>query len=62
MTMKRRHFLTTLAALFAAQRIAEAADAPTIQKVKLSDDEWKKRLPPAVRGASAQATERPVEP
>ena len=46
MTMKRRHFLTTLAALFAAQRVAEAADAPTIQKVKLSDDEWKKRLPP----------------
>jgi peptide-methionine (R)-S-oxide reductase len=46
MAMKRRHFLTTLAALFAAQRIAEAADAPTIQKVKFSDDEWKKRLPP----------------
>ena len=46
MTMKRRHFLTTLAALFAAQRLAEAADAPGIQKVKLSDDEWKKRLPP----------------
>ena len=60
MTMKRRYFLTTLAALFAAQRVAEAADAPTIQKVKLSDDEWKKRLPPeAYAVLRHEATERP---
>jgi peptide-methionine (R)-S-oxide reductase len=47
--MKRRHFITTLAALFAAHRMAEAAapnDPIKIEKVKLSDDEWKKRLSP----------------
>ena len=60
MGMKRRNFLTTLAALFAAQRIAEAADAPKIQKVKLSDDEWKKRLPPeAYAVLRHESTERP---
>ena len=49
MTMKRRQFIATLAALFAAHRAAEAA-APTdpvrIEKVKLSDAEWKKKLEP----------------
>ena len=46
--MKRRHFLTTFAAIFAAHRMAEAAptDPIKIEKLKLSDDEWKKRLAP----------------
>ena len=47
--MNRRHFVTSLAALFAAHRIAEAAGKPEdpirIEKLKLSDEEWKKRLP-----------------
>ena len=46
--MKRRTFVTSLAALFAAQRVA-AADPQSpakIEKLKLSDEEWKRRLPP----------------
>jgi peptide-methionine (R)-S-oxide reductase len=46
MSMKRRQFIATLAALFAAHRTAAAADPIKIEKVKLSDDEWKKRLEP----------------
>jgi peptide-methionine (R)-S-oxide reductase len=48
MGMKRRHFLTTLAAIFATHRMADAAptDPVKIEKLKLSDDEWKKRLAP----------------
>ena len=47
--MKRRNFLATFGALFATSRVATAADksvAGGIQKLKLSDDEWKKRLSP----------------
>ena len=56
--MQRRGFIAGLAGLFATYSIAEAADTkvtPTpalpqgggsIQKLKLSDDEWKKRLTP----------------
>jgi peptide-methionine (R)-S-oxide reductase len=45
--MQRRHFIATLAALFASER-AIAADKPAsgIQKVVLKDDEWKQRLTP----------------
>ena len=49
MTMKRRNFLTTLAGLFALTRVAVAADPQSpakIEKLVLSDDEWKKRLSP----------------
>jgi len=48
MSMKRRNFIATLATLFAAHRVAEAADPATvkIEKLKLSDADWKKRLPP----------------
>ena len=44
---KKPCFLGTLAALFGASQ-AMAADKPAsgIQKLKLSDDEWKKRLSP----------------
>ena len=48
--MKRRQFVIALSGLFAAHRIAEAAVNPTdpikIEKVVLSDAEWKKRLSP----------------
>ena len=46
--MNRRHFIATLGALFAMHR-AQAAnpDAPAkVEKLKLSDAEWKKRLAP----------------
>ena len=57
MSMNRRHFVATLAALFASQRIAAAAG---IQKVKLSDDEWKKKLSPQAYGVLRhEDTERP---
>ena len=61
--MKRRQFVTSLAALFAAQRIAAAAgkpeDAIKIEKVKLSDAEWQKRLSPeAYAVLRHEATER----
>ena len=49
MDMKRRHFVTTLAALFAGARMAHAATPVSpgkIEKLKLSDEEWKKKLPP----------------
>jgi peptide-methionine (R)-S-oxide reductase len=43
--MKRRHFVAALAGLFAARQAAAAngAGAP-VQKLALSDAEWKKRL------------------
>ena len=47
--MKRRHFITTMAGLFAVSRLAGAADPKSpakIEKLVLSDDEWKKRLSP----------------
>ncbi len=45
--MKRRHFLAALAGLFAAHRAAAmTAGAATVQKLDLSEDEWRKRLPP----------------
>ena len=62
MTMKRRQFIATLTALFAANRVAEAAPADpiAIQKVKLSDAEWKKKLSPeAYSVLRHEGTERP---
>ncbi|MEO7744441.1 MAG: peptide-methionine (R)-S-oxide reductase MsrB [Usitatibacter sp.] len=47
--MIRREFLATVAALFLAQRAgaAQKADEPIkIEKLKLSDEEWRKRLTP----------------
>jgi peptide-methionine (R)-S-oxide reductase len=47
--VKRRAFMGGLAALFAAERMAAAAkpdDAAAITPVKLSEDEWRKRLTP----------------
>jgi peptide-methionine (R)-S-oxide reductase len=46
--MTRRHFVAALAGLFAARQAAAAADgaqAP-VNKLTLSDAEWKKRLTP----------------
>ncbi len=45
--MNRRHFVTSLAALFALHRAAEAAptDPIKIEKLDLSEAEWRKRLP-----------------
>jgi peptide-methionine (R)-S-oxide reductase len=62
MTMKRRHFVASLAALFATHRLAAAAnDAPArADKVKLSEEEWRKRLTPEQFAVLRQeATERP---
>jgi peptide-methionine (R)-S-oxide reductase len=46
--MQRRQFVIALASLFAAHRLAMAAAKPedpiTIEKVKLTDAEWKKKL------------------
>ena len=47
--MKRRHFIALLPAVFALGRFAFAAkpeDPIKIEKLKLSKDEWKKRLTP----------------
>ena len=58
--MQRRNFLGTLAALLGASRVV-AADKPAggIQKIKLTDDEWKKKLPPeAYAVLRHEATER----
>jgi peptide-methionine (R)-S-oxide reductase len=46
--MKRRNFVTSLLALFAVHRAAQAGpqDSVRIEKLKLSDDEWRKRLAP----------------
>jgi len=60
--MKRRNFLATLAGLFALSRVAVAADPQSpakIEKLVLSDDEWKKRLSPeAYAVLRHEATER----
>ena len=63
--MTRRKFTATLAGLFAANHVAaEAADpkpapASDVKKLVLSDDEWKKRLPPeAYSVLRHEATER----
>ena len=48
--MNRRHFVTSLAALIAMSQRLDAAAKPEdpikIDKLKLSDDEWRKRLAP----------------
>ncbi len=46
--MNRRRFVAGLAGLFAAHRAAQAAVSPSerIQKLQLSEAEWRKRLPP----------------
>ena len=49
--MQRRRFVAGLVGLFAAHRVAAAdkpapAAAPKVEKLKLSDDEWQKRLSP----------------
>ncbi len=62
--MNRRTFATSLAALFAAmsQRLDAAAkpeDPIKIEKLKLSDDEWRKRLAPeAYQVLRHEGTER----
>ena len=49
--MTRRNFTPAIVGLFAAHRVADAADpkpatSSGVQKLVLSDDEWKKRLSP----------------
>ena len=49
--MQRRGFVAAIAGLFAARHAAAAgkpagADAPKVEKLKLSDEEWQKRLSP----------------
>ena len=44
--MTRRPFLAALSALGLAPKLAQAQGS-TIEKLRLSDAEWKKRLPPA---------------
>ena len=45
--MKRRSFVAMLGALFAAGHAGAAAQAgAAVQKLNLSEDEWRKRLPP----------------
>jgi peptide-methionine (R)-S-oxide reductase len=63
MNMTRRSFMAILGALFATQRAAAAAgpqDSGKIEKLKLPDDEWKKRLAPESYAVLRhEATERP---
>ncbi|HUL56716.1 MAG TPA: peptide-methionine (R)-S-oxide reductase MsrB [Usitatibacter sp.] len=60
--MTRRKFTAALAGLFASAKVAQAADpqpASGIQKLVLSDEEWKKRLSPeAYAVLRHEATER----
>jgi peptide-methionine (R)-S-oxide reductase len=59
--MKRRHFVTALAGLFALHHVASSAkDEPKrTDKVVLSDAEWQKRLTPEqYRTLRHEATER----
>ena len=46
--MDRRHFVASLAALFAGHAAAQSKPASPgrIEKLRLSDEEWKKRLTP----------------
>ena len=58
--MNRRGFVAVLGALFAAGRAgAKVKDAAKVEKLSLSEDEWRKRLP-AERFAvlREEATER----
>src|SRR5512140_2658461 len=61
--MIRRNFIAALGGLFVAHRLAGAADAPPpakVEKLKLSEDEWHKRLTPEQFAVLRQdATERP---
>jgi peptide-methionine (R)-S-oxide reductase len=61
--MIRRHFIAGLGALLGAHRLAHAADsrgAPRIEKVRLSEDDWRKRLTAEQFAVLRQeATERP---
>jgi peptide-methionine (R)-S-oxide reductase len=61
--MKRRHFIASLAGLFAMHRAVSAArpDQPArTDKVKLAEEEWRKRLTPEQFAVLRQeATERP---
>jgi peptide-methionine (R)-S-oxide reductase len=61
--MIRRQFIAGLGALFAAHRLAHAADsraASRIDKVRLSEDDWRKRLTAEQFAVLRQeATERP---
>jgi peptide-methionine (R)-S-oxide reductase len=61
--LKRRAFVGGLAALFATQRMASAAkpeDAAAITPLKLSEDEWRKRLTaPQFSVLRQEGTERP---
>jgi peptide-methionine (R)-S-oxide reductase len=63
MDMTRRKFTALLAGLFATSRVAQGADpkpASDIQKVVLSDAEWKKKLAPeAYAVLRHESTERP---
>ncbi len=60
--MKRREFVAALAGLFAASeapRAASPADPVGIEKIRLSDAEWKKRLTPEQYAVlRKEATER----
>ncbi len=56
--MQRRHFLSTIG--LGAFALASGARAETITPLKLSDADWKKRLPPeAYQVLRHEATERP---
>jgi peptide-methionine (R)-S-oxide reductase len=61
--MQRRQFVIALAGLFAAHRLAIAAkpdDPIKIDKVTLSDEEWKKKLTPEQYAVLRhESTERP---
>jgi peptide-methionine (R)-S-oxide reductase len=63
MNMTRRNFVAALGALFAVHQGASVAapqDSAKVEKLKLSDEEWKKRLAPAQYAVLRhESTERP---